>query len=73
MNLIIKRILQAIPTLFIIATITFILMKLTPGGPFDDEKSVSPEVKKLIESHYGMDKPIIEQYICFLCLNYLHR
>ena len=66
MNLIVKRILQAIPTLLIIATLTFILMKLTPGGPFDDEKSVSPEVKKLIESHYGMDKPIIEQYIFFL-------
>lgn len=61
-----RRLLQAIPTLWIIATLTFILMQLTPGGPFDNEKPVSPEIKKLIEAHYGMDKPIHEQYIQFI-------
>ena len=63
---ILRRILQVIPTLWVIATLTFILMKLTPGGPFDDEKPVSPEVKALIEAHYGMDQPIHMQYIRFL-------
>lgn len=62
----IRRLLQAIPTLWIIATLTFILMQLTPGGPFDQEKPVTPEIKKLIEAHYGMDKPIHEQYIQFI-------
>ncbi len=65
-QLTIRRLLQAIPTLWIIATLTFILMQLTPGGPFDTEKPVSPEIKKLIEAHYGMNKPIHEQYIQFI-------
>ena len=63
---ILRRILQVIPTLWVIATLTFILMKLTPGGPFDDEKPVSPEVKELIEAHYGLDQPVYVQYIRFL-------
>ncbi|WP_269525407.1 ABC transporter permease [Coraliomargarita parva] len=61
-----RRLLQAIPTLWVIATATFVMMKLTPGGPFDDEKAVSPEVKQMIEAHYGMDKPVLEQYFSFL-------
>lgn len=63
---ILRRVLQVIPTLWIIATLTFILMKLTPGGPFDDEKSVTPEVKELIEAHYGLDQPVHIQYFHFL-------
>lgn len=66
LRLTLRRLLQAIPTLWIIATLTFILMQLTPGGPFDNEKPVSPEIVKLIEAHYGMDKPIHEQYIQFI-------
>ena len=61
-----KRVLQAVPTLWVIATLTFVLMKLTPGGPFDDEKPVSPEVKKLIEAHYDLDQPVHVQYFKFL-------
>jgi len=64
--LILRRLLQAIPTLFVIATATFIMMKLTPGGPFDAEKPVSPEVKAMIERHYGLDLPWHEQYLRFL-------
>ena len=63
---IIRRLLQVIPTLWIIATLTFVLMKLTPGGPFDDEKQVSPEVKALIEAHYGLDQPLHVQYTRFI-------
>jgi oligopeptide transport system permease protein len=65
-TLILRRLLQAIPTLWVIATATFVLMKLTPGGPFDTEKPVSPEVKVLIEAHYGLDRPLYEQYGNFL-------
>jgi oligopeptide transport system permease protein len=63
---ILRRVLQVIPTLWVIATLTFVLMKLTPGGPFDEEKPVSPEVKELIEAHYGLDQPIHIQYASFL-------
>ncbi len=59
---IIKRILQAIPVLFIVASITFFMIRLAPGGPFSAEKTVSPEVMANINKHYGLDKPILIQY-----------
>lgn len=65
-TLLLRRLLQTIPTLWVVATATFILMKLTPGGPFDDEKPVSPAVQVLIEAHYGLDRPVHEQYLNFL-------
>ena len=64
--LIIKRLLQAIPTLWVIATATFILLQLIPGGPFDTEKDISEEVQSLINTHYGLDLPIQEQYFRFI-------
>lgn len=65
-NLISRRLLQAIPTLWLIATLTFVLLHLAPGGPFDDEKPVPPEVKAQIEAHYGLDLPLYQQYFRFL-------
>ena len=65
LTLIARRLLQAIPTLWIVATATFILLRLAPGGPFDDEKPVSPEVKAQIEAHYGLDQPVVIQYFHF--------
>lgn len=62
---IIKRLLQAIPTLWIIATATFVLLRLAPGGPFDAEKPVSPEIKLQIEAHYGLDDALHLQYLRF--------
>ena len=64
--LIIKRLLQAIPTLWVIATATFILLQLIPGGPFDTEKDMSEEVQSLINTHYGLDLSIQEQYFRFI-------
>ena len=64
--LILRRLLQAIPTLWVIATATFILMQLTPGGPFDTEKDIPEEVQALINTHYGLDLPMHEQYFRFL-------
>jgi oligopeptide transport system permease protein len=52
----------AIPTLFIIITVTFFLMRAAPGGPFDREQSLSPQVKANLESAYGLDQPILIQY-----------
>ena len=64
--LILRRSLQAIPTLWVIVTATFILMQLTPGGPFDTEKDIPEEVQALINAHYGLDLPMHEQYFRFL-------
>jgi oligopeptide transport system permease protein len=61
-----RRFLQAIPTLWLIATLTFLMLRLAPGGPFDAEKVVAPEVKAQIEAHYGLDLPLYQQYFRFL-------
>ena len=58
-----RRVLETIPVLFIIATVTFFMMRLAPGGPFDTEKQVSKEVRARMEAHYGLDKPLFEQYL----------
>lgn len=60
---IVKRILETIPVLFIIATVTFFMMHLAPGGPFDSEKQTSPEVRARMEAFYGLDKPLFKQYL----------
>jgi len=57
-----NRLLQAIPTLLAIATLTFFLIRLAPGGPFSTEKSVAPEILARLNAHYGLDKPMIVQY-----------
>ncbi len=63
---IVVRILQAIPTLFIIATLTFFMTRLAPGGPFDSEKNIPAEIKEKLESHFGLEKPLYEQYFLYL-------
>ena len=60
-----RRLLQAIPTLWLVATATFVLLRIAPGGPFDDEKPISPEIKAQIEAHYGLDEPLLVQYFQF--------
>lgn len=62
-----KRIfLETIPALFLIATVTFFLIRLAPGGPFSTEKSISAEVLSQLNSHYGLDKPLLVQYFLYL-------
>jgi oligopeptide transport system permease protein len=58
-----RRILELIPVLFIIATVTFFMIRLAPGGPFDSEKNTTPEIRKAIEAYYGLDKPLFDQYL----------
>jgi oligopeptide transport system permease protein len=66
LRFIFRRLLQIIPVLFIIATLAFFLMKLAPGGPFDTEKATTPEIKKQLEAHYGLDKSIWQQYLDYM-------
>lgn len=63
---IIRRILWAIPVLWLVATLTFVMMHLVPGGPFDREKKLPPEIKANIEAKYHLDKPITTQYVLYL-------
>lgn len=61
-----KRLIEALFTIFIIATMTFLLLRLMPGGPFDEEKALPPEIKANIEKKYGLDKPLALQYFDYL-------
>jgi len=63
---VIGRLLQAIPVIFIVITATFFLVRAAPGGPFDAEKAVIPEVKAALERQYRLDLPIHEQYFAYL-------
>lgn len=57
-----KRLTGAVPTLFIIITLAFFLIRLAPGGPFDQEQSLPPEIIANLERAYGLDQPIWVQY-----------
>jgi oligopeptide transport system permease protein len=56
------RLAGAIPTLFIIVTIAFFLIRAAPGGPFDQEQTLPPQIKANLDSAYGLDQPIWTQY-----------
>lgn len=62
----VRRLLSAIPTLLVIITIAFFMMRLAPGGPFDREKQLPPEIEANILRAYNLDKPIHEQYFDYL-------
>ena len=63
---IIKRIAMGLLSIFIVATLTFFLMNLVPGGPFVAEKSISKAAQEALAAKYGLDKPLIEQYITYI-------
>ena len=63
---ILKRIGLAILTIWVVITITFFVMHAVPGGPFVGEKATTPAVQAAMEAKYGLDKPVLEQYITYL-------
>ncbi len=62
----VTRLAGAIPTLLIIITATFFLMRAAPGGPFDQEQTLPPEIVANLQSAYGLDQPIWTQYARYL-------
>ncbi|HHH12850.1 MAG TPA: oligopeptide ABC transporter permease OppB [Thiolapillus brandeum] len=57
-----KRLVGAIPTLLILLTLAFFMMRLAPGGPFDSEKSLPPEIQANLDRKYHLDEPLLQQY-----------
>jgi len=55
-----------IPTLWVIATLTFFMMRLAPGGPFLSEREIPPAALEQLKKSYGLDRPLHEQYLTFL-------
>lgn len=62
----VRRLLGAIPTLFLIVTGAFFLMRVAPGGPFDKERTLEPTVLENLNRVYHLDKPLYEQYFYYL-------
>ncbi len=61
-----QRLLTAIPTLIIIATLAFALLHATPGGPFDSAKRIPPEIQRSIEAQYHLNEPLWKQYLRYM-------
>jgi len=68
---IVKRVLLAVVTMFLVCFITFFMMNAVPGGPFNGEKAKSPEVIAALNARYGLDKPVHVQFINYM-KNILH-
>ncbi|MCH8885017.1 MAG: ABC transporter permease [SAR324 cluster bacterium] len=61
-----RRLVNLVFALFVLATLIFFMVRALPGGPFDREKPLPPEVVKNLEAYYGLDKSLGEQYVAFL-------
>ena len=63
---IIKRLILAVFTIWVVITLTFFIMHAVPGGPFMSEKAVSQAAQAALEAKYGLDKPLGVQYVTYL-------
>jgi oligopeptide transport system permease protein len=66
LSFIFRRLLTAIPTLFLVVTISFFLIRLAPGGPFDLERALESKAMENLQRIYQLDRPLHEQYLSYL-------
>src|SRR4030095_5485239 len=64
--LLLKRLLHGIIVLWVVATLTFLLLRIAPGGPFDSERKLPPEVIANLEAKYHLNEPVWQQYLGYL-------
>jgi oligopeptide transport system permease protein len=62
----VRRLVVAVPTLFVIVTIAFFLMRAAPGGPFDSDRVLPPAIEKNVLAHYNLDLPLWQQYLKYV-------
>lgn len=65
-NFVLRRLMSAVPTVFVVITISFFLMRFAPGGPFDLERPLPPDIMANLMKTYQLDQPIWQQYIIYL-------
>lgn len=68
---VLRRFLWAVPTLFVIVSVSFFLIRVAPGGPFNQEKGLNPVIKANLERAFHLDQPLWKQYLAYL-YNLLH-
>jgi oligopeptide transport system permease protein len=62
----VRRLLSALPTLFLIVALSFFMMRIAPGGPFDGERKLPPDIERNIKAAYDLDKPVHVQFLKYL-------
>jgi oligopeptide transport system permease protein len=65
-SLILRRLLTGLLTLFVVISLTFVLLRLMPGGPFDQERKVPPAIKANMEARYHLNEPLWKQYALYM-------
>jgi oligopeptide transport system permease protein len=63
---VLRRLLGAIPTVFILLTLAFFMIRMAPGGPFDGDKVLPPEIQANLDAKYRLDQPLWQQYFSYL-------
>ncbi len=63
---VLRRLLEAVLVIWVIASVTFLLLRVLPGGPFDSEKALPPEVIANLEKKYNLDAPLMDQYLIYM-------
>lgn len=66
LSYILKRLVLAVVTVWVVITVTFFVTRAVPGGPFQSEKALSASAQAALEAKYGLDKPVMEQYVTYL-------
>ena len=64
--LLLRRMATALPTLFVVLLLSFVLMRVAPGGPFDGERALDPETRAALVAQFGLDKPVVEQFALYV-------
>ncbi|BCH53773.1 ABC transporter [Agrobacterium vitis] len=65
-NFVLRRLMSAVPTVFVVITISFFLMRFAPGGPFDLERPLPPDIMANLMKTYQLDQPIWQQYLTYI-------
>lgn len=65
-NFVLRRLMSAVPTVFVVITISFFLMRFAPGGPFDLERPLPPDIMANLMKTYQLDQPIWQQYLAYI-------
>jgi oligopeptide transport system permease protein len=66
LRVLLKRCLHGLLVLWVVATLTFLLLRIAPGGPFDSERKLPPEVIANLEAKYHLDEPVWQQYLRYM-------
>ncbi|MFI4973501.1 MAG: oligopeptide ABC transporter permease OppB [Caulobacterales bacterium] len=66
LRFLLRRLAVAIPTMFVVITVAFFMMRAAPGSPFDTDRKLPPEILKNVEAKFGMNKPLMNQYFDYV-------